>query len=76
MLWDRAVPRQGTLLSSSSFGEDGSGRLVELVTRRWFEHVRFVSHLPWLFHFNNSQCCECTVGHGFMGAFCLLWNKK
>ena len=75
MLWDRAVPRRGALLSSSASGEDVSDRLEELVTRGWSERARFASRLLLLFHFNNSQCRECTARHSFMGAF-LLPRKK
>lgn len=72
----RAVPCRGALLSSSAFGEGTSDGLEEPVTHRSFEHVRFASRLPWLFHFNNSQCRECAAGHGFMGAHFLPGKKN
>lgn len=76
MLWDRAGPRRGALLSSFAFGEDAPGGLEELLTRRGFEHVRFASRLLRLFHFYNSQHRERAAGHGFTRAFFFSQGKK
>jgi len=76
MLQDGAVPFWGVLLLGRAFGEDVSDGLEELVAHRWFENVRFASHLLLVFHFNNSQLRERAAGHGFTGGLFLPEKKR